>query len=151
MIGTKHQRKLRKFSDGFIEKFRFFLQCRRSGIINFCGEGIIVKFDIDSSDGMDSFRMFEDGQFSKGKRELRSRHSNVLKCVIEGKKGWGLWLNEWTTGISECNFTKEDILNEFHQRQIKIPESLLLDFGNRLEKKRLKRIDDELLRLKNFL
>jgi hypothetical protein len=89
--------------------------------------------------------MYDDGQFKN--RIPMSRHPNILKIVIEGKKGWGLWLNEWTSGISEGNFTREEILNEFIIRDIRIPNSLMLDFDNRLEKKKLKRIDNELLKL----
>ncbi len=49
-----------------------------------------------------------------------------------------LWLNQWTDGIAEGVFTKYEILDEFTQRGITIPEPLLNDFNNRLWKKRIK-------------
>jgi hypothetical protein len=95
--------------------------------------------------------MFEDGQYSKGKKLLKTRHPNILKYVIEGKKGWGLWLNEWSLGISECDFTKEEILNEFEIKNIIIPKSFLIDFENRIHKYKIKRIDLELERIKDLI
>ncbi len=86
--------------------------------------------------GRECFRMFEDGQFSKGKREIETRHPNIVKMVIEGKKGWGLWINQWSEGIAEGTFTKYEILNEFEIRNIIIPESFKNDFENRIWKKR---------------
>lgn len=109
----------------------------RSGIITFCGSNIIVENDINSYDGKEGFRMFEDGHF-KGKT-IKSRHSNILKCVLIGKKGWGLWLQEWTDGIIDWTFTEEEILKQFTEKNIEIPESFLKDFHNVLEKKKIKR------------
>lgn len=57
--------------------------------------------------------------------------------ILIGKKSWGLWLNEWTDGITEGSFTKYEILEEFTKNGIVIPESLLTDFNNRLWKKRI--------------
>lgn len=68
-----------------------------------------------------------------------SQHPNISKGVIVGKKSWGLFLNEWTNGIAEGSFTKKEILDEFENRNIKIPEPLLIDFNNRLNQKILKR------------
>ncbi len=56
--------------------------------------------------------------------------------MIIGKKSWGLFLQEWTDGISEGSFTREEILFEFEKNNIKIPESLLKDFYNTLYRKR---------------
>jgi len=69
---------------------------------------------------------------------LVSQHPNISKGVIVGKKSWGLFLNEWTNGIAEGSFTKKEILDEFENRNIKIPEPLLIDFNNRLNQKILK-------------
>jgi len=136
-IGTRHQRKLKKFSDGFKEKFNFFFKVRKSGLIDFCGEKIEVEFNVNGHCGRECFRMFEDGQFSKGKNKIETRHPNIVKMVIQGKKGWGLWVNEWSEGISEGSFTKHEILNEFEILNIKIPESFKDDFENRVWKKRI--------------
>lgn len=86
--------------------------------------------------------MYDDGQFKN--QISRSRHPNVLKTVIEGKKGWGLWLNEWTSGIADGDFTKDEILGEFSKRHIEIPDSFLKDFENRLVSKKIKRWEREL-------
>jgi len=79
--------------------------------------------------------MFEDGQFKN--KILQSKHQNILRSVIIGKKSWGLFLNEWTNSICEWCFTEEEILSQFTENGIKIPESFLLDFRNTLERKKL--------------
>ena len=68
-----------------------------------------------------------------------SRQSNILKAVIIGKKSWGLWVDQWADGIADWTFQEEEILEEFSKRDIKIPDSFLLDFRNRVEKKKQKR------------
>jgi hypothetical protein len=45
-----------------------------------------------------------------------------------------LWVQEWTDGIVEWTFTKEEILSQFEG--IEIPESFLNDFENVLQRKR---------------
>jgi hypothetical protein len=59
--------------------------------------------------------------------------------VIIGKKSWGLFLNEWSDGIVEGSFTKKEIIKEFYENNIIIPESLLKDFENRIIQKINKR------------
>ena len=137
-IGTKHQKKIKKFSDGFKEKFNFFFKVRKSGLIDFWGEKVEVEFNVNGPCGRECFRMFEDGKFSKGKQKIETRHTNILKMVIEGKKGWGLWVNQWSDWISEGSFTKYEILNEFEIRNIIIPDSFRDDFENQIWKKRFK-------------
>lgn len=70
---------------------------------------------------------------------IETRHPNIVKGVLIGKKSWGLWLNEWTDGISEGSFTRDEILGQFDDNGIVIPESLLRDFENRLYQKRVNR------------
>ena len=136
-IGSKHQRKLRKYSDGFHEKFNFFLKSYREGLLSFCGSVVKIESENINFDARESFRMYNDGQF---KFEIpKSKHPNILKAVIVGKKSWGLWLDQWTDGIVDHCFTKEDILEEFSKKGIIIPESFLNDFNNTLERKRNKR------------
>lgn len=111
---------------------------RKSGLIDFCGERVDVEFDVSGPCGRECFRMFEDGQYNKNNRaKIRTRHPNIVKMVIEGKKGWGLWINQWSEGISEGSFTKNEILNEFEIRNITIPESFRQDFENRIWRYRL--------------
>ncbi len=70
-----------------------------------------------------------------------SSQPRLMEAVIRGKKAWGLWLDQWTDGIAEWSFTRDEILGIFEDRGIKIPESFLKDFDNRLDKK--KRIRNE--------
>ena len=78
-----------------------------------------------------TFRKYDNGQYQLGKR-IVTRHPNIVKGVIIGKKSWGLWVNQWSDGIVEGSFTKREILQEFENKGIKIPDSLLNDFENRI-------------------
>lgn len=81
--------------------------------------------------------MYDDGQF-RGTIP-HSRHSNILKAVIIAKKSWGLWLDQWTDGIVDWSFTREEILKQFEDNGIVIPESFISDFKNTLFRKKQKR------------
>ncbi len=129
-LGTR-QRK--KYSDNFNEIFSFFLTSYRSGILTFCGSQIDIDFDINGPEGKLTFKEFENGKYKIN--SIITRHPNIIRGVITGKKSWGLWLNQWTDGIVEGSFTKKEILNEFDSRRIKIPQSLLDDFNNRIYEK----------------
>ena len=114
--------------------FNFYLLVNRSGLITFCGVGVHVDFDVNGSDGKFGFREYDNGRF---KNTLPvSRHPNILKSVIIGKKGWGLWVDQWTQGIIEWTFTKEEILNEFVKRDITIPEPLMKEWDNLIQRKK---------------
>ena len=113
--------------------------------MTFCGSEIFVEKELGGNDGKFCFRQFESGEINI--HNLRSKHPNVFKSVIIGKKSWGLNLEQWSNGINEWCFTKEDILNEFEKNNIKIPKPLLKEFNNIIERKRLKRIEEEILRL----
>jgi hypothetical protein len=127
--------------------FLFFLKSYRCGLLTFCGSSVKVSFDINGYDSKFSFRKFENGEIKL--HNLSSRHPNILQGVIIGKKSWGLWLNQWTDGIVEWCFTKKEILDQFEVNGIIIPESLLRDFDNTLEKKKQKRNLDYFNSLKN--
>lgn len=120
--------------------FKFFLNSYRTGILTFCGSEIKVKFDPEGPSGKEGFRLFDDGYFKS--RELSSSHPRILEGVIIGKKSWGLWLDQWTDGIVDWTFTKEEILSVFEQKGIEIPESLLRDFDNTVERKKRKRYEN---------
>jgi len=119
-----------------LEIFNFFLKSYRCKILDFCGSTVNVEYNKNSSDGLLSFREFDNGKF---KDKIFSKHPNILKGVIIGKKSWGLFVNEWSDGIVDGLFTKYEILNEFKSRNIQIPESLLNDFENRIYNKRMKK------------
>ena len=118
--------------------FTFFLKSYRVGLLDFCGSSVEVKFDQNGEDSKISFKLFENGVKLD---ELSSCHPNTLKGVIVGKKSWGLWLQEWTDGVSDGDFTEKEILNEFSIRGIKIPDPLLIDWDNVLIKKIRKKIN----------
>jgi hypothetical protein len=80
--------------------------------------------------------LYDDGYYSKGKNKMVSSQPRIMESVIRGKKAWGLWLDQWTDGIVDWTFTRQEILNIFEEKNIKIPESFLKDFDNRLEKKK---------------
>lgn len=114
--------------------FDFYLKVYRTGLITFCGVDVKVDFDVNGSDGKFGFREYDNGRF-KNMTPI-SRHSNILKGVIIGKKGWGLWVSQWTDGIVDWTFTKEEILQEFIERNIIIPESLMLEWDKLIQKKK---------------
>ncbi len=132
-IGSKHQRKLQKYSNGFNEIFNFFLRSYRCGILIFCGGNINIEFDINESEGKNTFRKYDNGDFKN--KSIITRHPNIVKSVIIGKKSWGLWSNQWSDGIVEGSFIKQEILDEFKLQNITIPEPLLKDFENKIYNK----------------
>jgi len=115
--------------------FSFFFQVNRRDLITFCGSIIEVEFDPNGVSGKECFRLYEDGYY-KGGKSIITRHPNIVKSVLIGKKGWGLWVDQWTEGIVDWTFTKEELLNEFVKVDIEIPESFLKDFENTIEKKK---------------
>ena len=131
---------MKKYSDNFNEIFNFFLQSYKKGILTFCGINVDVQFDINSYEAKEVFKRYENGLYPITEKII-SKHSNIVKGVIIGKKSWGLFLNEWADGIAECSFTKKEILNEFDKLNIKIPKQLLKDFENRIAQKYRKRYE----------
>lgn len=106
-----------------------------------------VEGDTEEVCGREGFRRFDDG-FYKNKK-IVSRHPNILRGVIIGKKSWGLWVDQWSDGISECSFTLDEIVSQFKQCDITIPDKLFVDFENRILHKKIKRNEKELERLKS--
>lgn len=142
ILKSKKERKLMKYSNTFHEMFNFFLKSYRCGILNFCGSNVDVKFNILSDDARFSFRIFDNGNF-RGK-QLESVHSNIFKAVLIGKKSWGLFCREWSLGISECDFTKEEILSQFEENNIKIPDVLITELDNEILNCKIKRYESYL-------
>jgi len=144
-MGSRHDRKMEKYSNGFNENFKFFFLLSRRGLIDFCGERITVYPTSDKKmTSRHCFRLFEDGRYGQGKR-IECCQPNVLRHVLMGKKGWGLWSGEWSLGISECNFTKQDIMEEFSKRRIVIPKCFVEELDNRIWKFKKKRYESALM------
>ena len=136
-----------EYSKGFKEMFILFLKSYRNGILMFCGSEVIIDFDINSFDGKESFKRYDDGHFTN--KPIISKHNNIVKGVLIGKKSWGLWVKEWCDGINEWLFTREEIMNIFTEKRIEIPKSLIQEFDNRLEFLRQERIEKEIKHIKN--
>lgn len=144
-IGTRNERKLRKFNGKFNEIFLFFLQSHRKGILTFSGsEDFKTLFNNEKGCGRECFRKFDNGQYShndEGLTIISTKHNNILYSVIKGKKSWGLWVKEWSLGISECCFTIDEILEEFKDCGILIPESMVRELENNILKMKIIRND----------
>lgn len=137
-IGTRHRRKLKRYSNNFNKMFDFFLEVNRKGIITFCGSKVTVYFDVNGLSSKECFRLYEDGFYKNGKK-IVTKHPNILKLVLIGKKGWGLWVEQWSEGIVDWTFTKEEIFKTFENKEVKIPEPFVKDFINTIERKKIKR------------
>lgn len=53
-------------------------------------------------------------------------------AVITAKKSWGLHVNIWSDGVVEGSFRKQEIIDEFESKGIKIPGPFYKDFENRI-------------------
>jgi hypothetical protein len=118
--------------------FSFFLKGYRSGILEFTGSIIETEFDPNGEEGKFCFRQIENGEIKRN-NIIKTRHPNIVKAVVSGKRSFGLWSDQWSDGIVDWSFTEEEILGEFQKRNIKIPKPLLIDFYNRIDKKKRKR------------
>ncbi len=129
--------------------FSFFLTCYRKGLLTFCGVHVGVEFDLDGNEGKLVFRQYDNGQYQQGKTII-SRHPNIVKGVITGKKSWGLFVRQWSQGIGDCDFTIEEIINEFEIKGITIPQSLLRDFQNQIKKYKINKYSIDLLKVRHI-
>lgn len=107
----------------------------RTGLITFCGSKVVVEFDVNGIDGRSCFNDYENGVF-KFKEGIKTRHPNIVRGVITSKKGWGLWVKEWSEGIGQGLFMREEILDEFKKCNIELPESFLKEFDDSIKKKK---------------
>ena len=126
-------KKNKKYSEGFNTSFKFFYEVYRKDIITFCGSAINVEFDINEPSAKETFKNFENGKY-KLVEVIKTRHPNIVKAVLTGKKGWGLWRDEWAKGIWEGSFLKAEILDEFSSRNVTIPESFMTEFKQSIYK-----------------
>lgn len=130
--------------------FSFFFLLSRTELITFCGSNVEdrnpIEFDPDGDEGKFCFRKIENGQYQPGEKII-TRHPHILKSVMSGKRGWGLWRDQWTDGIAEHTFTKEEIMQEFIEKKVIVPESFLKEFDDFLEKKKRVRLEREIERL----
>ena len=143
-LGSRHDRKLKKYSEGFNENFKFFFLLSRRGLIDFCGERINI---LPSSDrtmtSKHCFKLFEDGRYGREK-VIECNHPNIMRHVMMGKKGWSLWCNQWSEGVGQGLLRKEEILEIFHEKEVHIPDCFMLQFENTIRKEKLKYYDQTL-------
>lgn len=137
-IGSRHRRNLKKYSDNFNSIFWFLFKIYKTGIITFCGSEVNVVYDPNGLDAKEGFRLYEDGAFNMGQTIL-SRHDKVLRAVIIGKKGFGLWCDQWSDGIADWTFSEEEIFHIFRDVNIDIPTSLEKNFRDIIRKKKMLR------------
>ena len=131
---TREEKRRKRHSEEFNKIFWFFLQSYRHKILDFSGVEVKTRMNINEDDGKVCFKKFDNGEY-KGIESISTRHPNILKGVIVGKKSWGLHVKMWSEGISEGTFTKQELLQQFIDHKIEIPESFLLDFDNTIFKK----------------
>lgn len=129
--------------------FSFYLKLYRSGLITFCGSEIKIEYDPYSSDAKVAFKEYENGIFKKT-GVPKTCHPNILYGVMMGKKGWGLWCEQWSKGISEFIFTKFEIYEMFKKHDIELPKPIEKEFNNliwkfRFEKNGYEEIQKKLL------
>lgn len=132
---------MRRYSDRFNTVFNFFIKSNRSGVLSFCGSAVNVIYDKNAKSAKECFKLFENGEYKNGKPIISSQ-PNLATAAITGKKSWGLWLDQWTDGIADCSFTREEILNEFSSKGIVLPDSFLADFNNKIRKKKINICED---------
>lgn len=124
-----------RYSSKFNEKFYVFLKLWRTDLITFCGSIVMPAGDPSAKTAKEIFMLFENGEY-RDSSQLLTRHPNIVKAVITAKMGWGLWVKEWSSGIACGLFSRQEILNEFEIRGIKIPEAFLKEFDNAIRKKK---------------
>ncbi len=140
-LTRSERRRLRHVADEkFLKIFRFFYKSYKYSIVNFTGsKDIKTTLNRNAHNAKLCFITFNNGEYSHKEMFITgipTKQPLLLKAAIMGKKGWGLWMQEWTDGVAEWNFTEEEILKQFSILDIIIPEVLYLDFKNTWRKKR---------------
>jgi hypothetical protein len=74
-----------------------------------------IDFDVNGSEGKYAFREYDNGRF----KLTTPLHSNILKGIIIGKKGWGLWVSQWSEGIVDWTLQKRKYLKNLIIKELK--------------------------------
>lgn len=116
----------------------FLVRSHRTEIIDFCGSDLVhdIIYDVNGDDALFCIRKFENGEYGRigTLKPIITRHPNIVRTILLGKKGLGLWVREWSQGIAEGLFTKHEIYSQFEENNILIPESIKLDIQNNIYK-----------------
>lgn len=114
--------------------FTFFLRCYREMGLDFSGtENLPIEFDPNSPNGKLTIKKFENGEFKN--KVIKTKHPYIVFGVIKGKKSWGLHVKMWSEGICEGSFSPREILKDFEDKGVKIPDSFYDDFWNQIIKR----------------
>lgn len=117
------------------------MNCYRKIGLSFSGtENPTIIFDKDGDSCKEIFKKFENGLFKN--KEIITKHPNIVFGVIKGKKSWGLHIKMWSEGISEGSFRKNEILDEFEEKNVKIPESFFKEFNDSIIRHIKKRMNE---------
>ncbi|NBO22909.1 hypothetical protein EBU94_06195, partial [bacterium] len=111
----------------------FFYANVYRNLSDFSGDIISFEYDEKSKDALALFMDYENGLL-KGENVIKTKHPNILRSLVLGKKAWGLQANEWIDGIAQCLFLRSETIQSVG---FNIPKSFTQDFENRLYKKRL--------------
>lgn len=133
---------MRKHSENFLVSARFYLKFYRN-VSDFAGVNIVINYDKKGEDALTVFKEYENGLYKI--KPIITKHPNLLKSLIGGKKAWGLQLNQWAEGVSQSLFSPKDILDGVN---IHIPTSFLGDFYTRCYQYSLKQDSTFFLNLK---
>lgn len=133
---SRKERRLSKRveAERFTQYYDFFKKSYNTGIIDFTGTlPIKIIYSPLADSARRCFLRFNNGEYPKEvilETGIQCSEPEELASVIMGKKGWGLWLKEWGSGIGEFLFEESEILDQFYTNDIQIPEKLLTDFRN---------------------
>lgn len=130
--GDRRERKREVHTDKFNKMFKFFFLIIRKGICDFCGSDVGKDYhfiqEVNGVSAKTAFKISDTGTVEN--YTIKTRHPNILKVVIKGKRGWGLWKTQFAMGVADNTFTKKEILDYFSELKIDIPKPYLIEFEN---------------------
>lgn len=100
--------------------------------LTFSGTEAKIKFDSNGYTCKEVFKRFENGEYKN--KEIVTKHPNIVFSVIKGKKSWGLHIKMWSEGVREGSFRKKEILWDFIEKKVVIPDSFEKEFDNLIYK-----------------
>ena len=122
-----------RYSDSFNESFSFYLNCYRKMDLTFSGtENPRIIFDKNGLDCREVFKLYENGIYKN--KHIITKHPHMVFSVIKGKKSWGLHIKMWSDGIREGSFRKQEILDDFDNKRVIIPDNFKKEFFNLIYK-----------------
>lgn len=124
-----------KYSQAFNNQFNLYLALNRSGVIMFCGSKTEVTYSKSGPSAKKVFMLYENGNYKNGK-PVETKHPNLVKAVLVAKKGWGLWVDEWSSGIAEGLFTKQEIMDFFGNSGVLLSDAFQKELNDSIRRKK---------------